>query len=170
MSTEIAKTEKKEMSQVAKALQQQEMSMGSEIAMQALKLVEPMIESVATELENTLGDNETIIVIRRSKITADATIVMLNTAEDFTIQGAKANRTKSNKERDKYLKKLHEEGKISEEDWALMNTDDLVPVFKGEMNPATKKPFAIKQFYVIREFVTALLSGRMEDITKQLMK
>src|SRR5258705_9458456 len=78
---------KKEESQVAKDLMQQEATLGQEVAMKALDLVKPMIKSVAEELSNTLGDNEKIIVIRKTKSGSPVSILVLNTKEDFIIQG-----------------------------------------------------------------------------------
>jgi hypothetical protein len=130
--------EKKEMSIVGKQLAKQESELGANVAMQALKLVQPMIKSVSKELTDTLGDNETIIVIRVQKAGGPASILMLDTAEDFTIQGAKATK----------------EGKFS---------------FTGEALPGTKKPKAIKRFYIVEEFVDLLLTGRMKELTEKLM-
>lgn len=159
----------KTQSSVAATLDYQETTLKAQVAMKALKLVQPMIESVSTELENTLGDNETTIVIRRSSNTKSATILMLDNKEDYTLCGSSANRTTSNRERDKYIKQQRDAGNIDDETWARMNIVDNTPVFRGEINPDTKRPRAIKQFYVIRDFVDALLTGRMEDITKKLM-
>lgn len=136
-STDLSKPDKPN-TQIARALERQEATLTQEVALKALKLVEPMIESVSNELTNTLGDNETIILIRVSKRGAPATIVMLDTAEDFTIKGAKANN-----------------GKF---------------LFTGAGNPETKKLKAVKKFYIIREFVDMLLTGRMNDLTKKLME
>lgn len=160
---------KKPESQIAKQLNQHELSLGQEVAMRALKLVQPMIESVSKELTDSLGDNETIIVIKVTGAGKPATITMLDTAEDFTIQGKKANRTTANIARDAYIREQYKQGKISEEDYAKMNISDNKFLFTGEQDPVTKKPKARKQFYVIRDFVDALLTGRMENITKQLM-
>lgn len=170
MSKELTTKPNQELSQVERALQQQELSLGQEVAMKALKLVQPMIESVSKELTDSLGDNETIIVIKVTGAGKPATITMLDTAEDFTIQGKKANRTTANKARDNYIREQHKAGNISDEDFARMNINDNTFVFTGEQDPITKKPKARKQFYVIRDFVDALLTGRMENITKQLMK
>lgn len=167
--TEIATIEKPK-SSVAAALERQELSLGQEVAMKALKLVQPMIESVSKELTDSLGDNETIIVIKVTAAGKPATITMLDTKEDFTIQGAKANKSQSNKLRDAYIKQMNKEGKLSDEDYQRMNISEDKFLFTGEQDPITKKPKARKQFYVIRDFVDALLTGRMENITKQLMK
>lgn len=97
MSTELTKTDANKLTivkndnAVSRALNRQEADLGQHVAMKALKLVEPMIASVSDELTNTLGDNETIIVIRVVKRGSPATILMLDTSEDFTIKGAKAN-------------------------------------------------------------------------------
>lgn len=176
MSKEIATTNtsvatiEKPKSSVALALERQELSLGQEVAMRALKLVQPMIESVSKELTDSLGDNETIIVIKVTAAGKPATITMLDTKEDFTIQGAKANRQTSSRLRDAYIKQMHAEGKLSDEEYQKMNMTDGKFLFTGEQDPVTKKPKARKQFYVIRDFVDALLTGRMENITKQLMK
>lgn len=125
---------KKEQSQVAKALQQQETSLGQEVAMKALHLVKPMIKSVADELSSMLGDNEKIIVIRKTKAGSPVSILILDTKEDFIIQGG-----------EKFL-------------------------FTGAPEPGTKRPKAIKKFYIAEEFVDMLLTGRMQDMTEKLMK
>lgn len=176
MSKEIATTNtsvatiEKPKSSVALALEKQELSLGQEVAMRALKLVQPMIESVSKELTDSLGDNETIIVIKVTGAGKPATITMLDTHEDFTIQGAKANKQTSNKLRDAYIKQMHHEGKLSDEQYQAMNISDNKFIFTGEQDPITKKPKARKQFYVIEAFVDALLTGKMENITKQLIK
>lgn len=95
MSNEINKKEetqivKKQDTQVARVLDNQETSLMQSVAIKALELVKPMISSVAAELSDTLGDNETIIVIRTTKKGAPTNIVMLDTSADFTIKGAKA--------------------------------------------------------------------------------
>lgn len=174
MSTELTTTKTEivpaKKSSVALALEKQELSLGQEVAFRALKLVQPMIESVSKELTDSLGDNETIIVIKVTGAGKPATITMLDTSEDFTIQGAKANKSMSNKLRDAYIKQMNREGKLSDEQYQAMNISEDKFLFTGEQDPITKKPKARKQFYVIRDFVDALLTGRMENITKQLMK
>lgn len=169
MSKELTTTDKPN-TQIAKQLDAHELSLGQEVAMKALKLVQPMIESVSKELTDSLGDNETIIVIKVTGAGKPATITMLDTSEDFTIQGKKANKTTANIARDNYIREQYKAGNISDEDFARMNINDNKFVFTGEQDPVTKKPKARKQFYVIRDFVDALLTGRMENITKQLMK
>lgn len=169
MSTEIAKQEKPK-SIVAQQLDAQQASLGAEVAMKALKLVQPMIESVSNELESTLGDNETLIVIRRSSLNAPATILMIDTSKDFMICGAQSNHTTSDIERNKYIKQQRDNGLIDDETWSRMNTCDNKSLFRGAINPETRRPYAIKQFYIIRDFVDALLTGRMKDITDKLMK
>ena len=130
--------EKKPQTQVGKILAKQESDLGMTVAMQALKLVQPMIKSVSNELTSTLGDNEIIIVIRVQKLGSPASILMLDTKQDFTIQGAKGS----------------PDGKFS---------------FTGEVLPGTKKPIAIKKYYIVEEFVDLLLTGRMKELTEKLM-
>ncbi len=129
---------KKEETEVSKALKQQENVVGQQFAMKALNLVKPMIKSVSDELSNMLGDNEKIIIIRKTKSGSPTSILILDTAEDFIIQGKKGNN-----------------GKF---------------LFTGEPIPGTKRPKAIKNFYVAEEFVDMLLTGRMQDMTEKLMK
>lgn len=162
-------TEKKELSIVEKQLARQEQSLTETVALKALELVKPMISSVSDELTNSLGDNETIIVIRVNKKGAPATILMLNTAEDFTIQGAKANHDTANVLKDKFIKRMLSEGHLLQEEYEAMKKSDNKPLFRGEVDK-TGKPKAIKKFYVIREFVDMLLTGRMKDLTEKLMK
>lgn len=169
MSKEIAKQDESK-SQIANALDYQQASLGAEVAMKALKLVQPMIASVSNELEESLGNNETTIVIRRSSNSKSATILMLDNTCDYTLCGAGANKTTANRARDMFIKQQRDIGNISDEQWEIMNSCDNTPVFRGEMNPDTKRPRAIKQFYVIRDFVDALLTGRMQDITQKLIK
>lgn len=166
MANEIVKSK----SSVANVLEHQQQSLGAEVAMKALTLVQPMIESVSKELTDTLGDNETTIVIRCSKRGQPATILFLDTKEDFTIQGARANHTTSNIARDAFIKQQRDAGNIDDEQWARMNVCDNTPVFRGEIDAQTKRPRAIKQFYVIRDFVDALLTGRVQDIANKIMK
>lgn len=130
--------EKKETNQVALALKQQEATLGQEVAMRALTLVKPMIKSVADELSAMLGDNEKIIIIRKTKQDSPVSILILDTKEDFTISGSKGNN-----------------GKF---------------IFTGEAEPGTKRPKAIKNFYIAEEFVDMLLTGRMQEMTEKLMK
>lgn len=75
--------------QVGKILQQQEDSIGQNVAMSALTLVKPMIKDVCKQLSDTLGDNDQIIVIRKTKGDSPVSILMLNTHEEFKIQGGK---------------------------------------------------------------------------------
>lgn len=125
-----------EKSQVALALEKQEETLGQHVAMKALNLVKPMIASVAKELSDMLGDNEKIIVIRKTKSDSPVSILILDTNENFIIKGKKGN-----------------DGKF---------------LFTGEAEPGTKKPKAIKKFYIAEEFVSMLLEGRMQDMTKKL--
>lgn len=80
--------------EVGRALDNYQVTLGQEVAMKALNLVKPMIKSVAQELSDTLGDNEQIIVIRKTKAGSPVSILILDTKEDFTIKGCKANNGK----------------------------------------------------------------------------
>lgn len=124
--------------QVFAALDSQEQSLGQHVAMRALDLVKPMIKPVSEELSKLLGDNESIIVIRKTNKDSPVSILVLDTSEDFIIQGKKRNN-----------------GKF---------------LFTGEAEPGTKKPKAIKKFYIAEEFVDMLLTGRMQEMTEKLMK
>jgi hypothetical protein len=42
-------------------------------------------------------------------------------------------------------------------------------LFTGEVIPGTKKPKAIKKYYIVEEFVDMLLTGRMQEMTEKLM-
>lgn len=168
--TGIAKTEKKEISIVEKQLQSQETTLIQSVAMKALDLVKPMISSVSDELTNSLGDNEKLYLIKVNKLGAPATIYILDTQEDFTIHGAKANRDSANILKDQFIKKMLDEGRLSKEDYEKMKQSDNKFVFRGEIDKETKRPKAIKKFYVIREFVDMLLTGRMTEMTEKLMK
>ena len=129
---------KKEETAVSKMLNQQQASLGQEVAMKALGLVKPMIASVAKELSDMLGDNERMIVIRKTNAGSKVSILILDTNEDFVIKGKKANN-----------------GHF---------------LFDGELIPGTKRPIAIKNFYIAEEFVDMLLTGRMQEMTEKLMK
>lgn len=80
--------------QVSKALMNQEATLGHQVALRALEMVKPMISTVAQELSSMLGDNENIIVIRKTKAGSPVSILILDTAEDFIIQGKKSNNGK----------------------------------------------------------------------------
>lgn len=165
-----AKLEKKEISIIGKQIASHEQTLTETVAVQALELVKPMISSVSDELTNSLGDNETMYVIRVSKKGSPATILMIDTSQDFTIQGAKANFTSANIAKDKFIKRMKEEGHLSDEEYQSMKVCDNKFVLRGNIDKDTKKPTYIKKFYVIREFVDMLLTGRMKDLTEKLMQ
>lgn len=81
------KINKMEQNQVAKMLNGHEALLGQEVAMKVLNLAKPMIKSVSEEISNMLGDNDKIIVIRKTKKDSSTSILILNTKEDFTIKG-----------------------------------------------------------------------------------
>lgn len=140
---------------VGKLLNSHEKTLGQHVAMKALELVKPMIQPVAQELTDTLGDNEVIIVIRNSGKGTPTSITMLNTSEDFTIKGKKANRTPIiDKDTGKITGYL-DEGKF---------------MFRGEAIPGTKKLKAVKNNYIAEHWVDMLLSGRIVEMSKELMK
>lgn len=166
-----AKTEKKEISIIGKQIASHEQNLTETVAMKALELVKPMISSVSEELTNSLGDNEVMYVIRVSKKGAPATILMVDTSQDFTIQGAKANFTSANIAKDNFIKKMLKEGHLSQEEYdTTMKKGDDKFVLRGQIDVNTKKPMYIRKFYVIREFVDMLLTGRMKDLTEKLMQ
>lgn len=78
---------KQEKSIAAQRLEYQQATLGQEVAMKALELVKPMIRDVVKQLSDTLGDNEQIIVIRKTKADSPVSIMVLDTKKEFIIEG-----------------------------------------------------------------------------------
>lgn len=96
----------------------------------ALPAVLPMLEPLSQKLDEYLGDNEKIIIIRRSNSNSRATVLVLDTSKEFTVKGAekKEDRVFSMKA------KLDEEG--------------------------NKVPIPVIYYFNTAEFVKELLSGK----------
>lgn len=77
----------KNQSIVAQRLEMTQTTLGQEVAMKALDLVKPMIRDVVKQLSDTLGDNEQIIVIRKTKADSPVSIMVLDTKKEFIIEG-----------------------------------------------------------------------------------
>lgn len=55
----------------------------------ALPAVLPMLEPLSIKLDEYLGDNEKIIIIRRASSKSRAAVLVLDTSKDFTVKGGK---------------------------------------------------------------------------------
>lgn len=80
-------SEEKKVNPIAKMLDGHQAAIGHEVAMRALTLVKPMIKDVCKQLSESLGDNDQIIVIRKINKNSPVLIHLMNSKEDFTIQG-----------------------------------------------------------------------------------
>jgi len=76
-----------EKSEVDKVFSQGEETLQQQVAMKAIGLVKPMLEDCCGEISSYLGDNEKVILIRKTKKDSPVGILVLDSKSNFEIKG-----------------------------------------------------------------------------------
>jgi len=79
--------EKEKESSVESVFKQGEETLQQQIAIKAIGLVKPMLQDCCGEISSYLGDNEKVILIRKTKKDSPVGILVLDSKANFEIKG-----------------------------------------------------------------------------------